>query len=71
MTKRAETFRAIAEKSKAERPFLSPGQLVRLRGRNLTGVIHRVNQRWVWVIWDDRGKGPIICHQFELEVLYG
>lgn len=46
----------------------APGDRVKLRGRDSIGVLDRVDSRlWSWVKW--AGRGPTICHLFELEKL--
>lgn len=47
----------------------SKGDTVKLRGRgDRTGVLVKLNEenKWSTVEWTD-GKGPRICHLFELE----
>jgi hypothetical protein len=40
--------------------------VVQLRGREIYGILVKVDDRnWAWVNWCI-GKGPMICHLFEL-----
>jgi hypothetical protein len=44
------------------------GDRVKLRGREPTGTVHKINDiKWVHVEWDEGSTGPTICHLFELE----
>jgi hypothetical protein len=55
----------------AKRPKDSPtekGQRVIWRGRDKSGTIDKIDEDWVWVIWDQPEDGPRICHVFELKI---
>lgn len=54
---------------KAPKNLPQVGDTVRLKGRGLTGVLVRVNDRlWSFVSWDDTQlPGPKIVHLYELE----
>ena len=55
--------------AKAPRNLPELHDRVRMRGKNLFGVIKFINpeNNWARVVWDHGCDGPIVCHIYELE----